>query len=71
MNRTVPRLVAAGAIRAGSAAQAAAGVTRVVTVLPNDAVLNDVTAEIVPVRMSRKLTVSLRQARCPLTQSAK
>lgn len=61
------RLVAAGATRAGSAAQAAAGVSRIVTVLPNDAVLNSVTAEVLPVRLPPSRLLACRGAHQPLT----
>jgi lactate dehydrogenase-like 2-hydroxyacid dehydrogenase len=42
----VDRLVAAGATPAGSAAEAAAATSRLVTVLPNDAVLHQVVDEV-------------------------
>jgi|EP01043_Picozoa_sp_COSAG02_P021084 hypothetical protein len=42
----VDRLVAAGATAAGSAAEAAAATSRLVTVLPNDAVLHQVVNEV-------------------------
>ena len=42
----VDRLVAAGATAAGSAAEAAASTSRLVTVLPNDAVLHQVDEEV-------------------------
>lgn len=58
IDEAVARLVAAGAQRADSAATAAAGVSRVVTVLPNDAAMRAVVAEVAPVLPAGAVHVS-------------